>query len=93
MGTRYAREGTIIVSDTDTDTTPSEVAERAEQLDLAAGGIIMHNGLPVGTYADCTITLNLGWCRLAGLGVIIEDDPAVDRHRTGRALDRPASRR
>jgi hypothetical protein len=28
-----------------------------------------------------TLTLNAGWCRLAGLGLVVQGDPASDRKR------------
>lgn len=34
------------------------------------------------------LTLNLGWLRLAGVGIRIEDDPTVDHHRDGVVLER-----
>jgi len=55
--------------------------------------IILHDGLPVGSYDDGTLTVNLGWCRLAGLSVRVEDDPQVDRHRDGVALERDVALR
>lgn len=55
--------------------------------------VLYYRARPVGVFEDSTVILNLGWCRLAGLSVRIEDDPKVDRHRDGLILDRPAQPR
>lgn len=50
--------------------------------------IIMFGGIPVGQFDDGALSVNLGWCRLAGLSVRVEDDPQHDNHRGGVALSR-----
>lgn len=49
-------------------------------------------GTIIGEVRDSTVTLNLGWCRAAGISVRCLDDPEVDSHRGGLTLDRPAVR-
>ncbi len=61
-------------------------------LAIRPDGVIVHDGLAVGQVADGTLVLNLGWCRLAGLSVQVQGDPAVDRQRSGLVLDRPVLR-
>lgn len=51
-------------------------------------GVLNYGRFAVGTFADGMLTLNLGWCRLAGLGLIVEGDPTVDRQRHGVVLRR-----
>lgn len=56
------------------------------------GAALMFNGFPVGTVETVKVTLNLGWCRLAGLHVRVEADPQYDgvalRNHQGVLLDR-----
>jgi hypothetical protein len=61
------------------------------------GGRLSYDGVAVGSVSDGAITLNLGWCREAGLAVRAIGDPenATDRksfhQRAGLVLDRPAA--
>jgi len=50
--------------------------------------VVMYGNFAVGKFANGVVTLNLGWMRLAGLGLIVEDDPQQDRHRDGVVLRR-----
>jgi hypothetical protein len=52
---------------------------------------LVYDGFIVGQVRDGTLSVNLGWARLAGLKVRIEADPTVDRHRNGVVLERPAA--
>lgn len=53
-------------------------------------GVLTHDGYSVGQYdaEQGVLVLNLGWCRLAGLGLVVEDDPRRDNHRSGISLAR-----
>lgn len=53
-------------------------------------GAVLYRRRFVGHVSDGVLTINLGWARLAGLGVRVENDPAVDRFRSGVVLERPA---
>lgn len=52
-------------------------------------GAILFDGMAVGRYHDGKLTVNLGWARLAGLGIVVQADPDVDRKRDGIVLERP----
>lgn len=83
----------------DTDATPPEPGSvpAAPGLTVRADGVITHRGLSVGMYEDREeadlLVLNLGWFRLAGLSIRVEDDPQSDRHQTGLTLERLVDRR
>lgn len=63
----------------------------AEQtLTIRPDGLLTHNGIAVGRLDGTTLVLNAGWCRLAGLSIAVQNDPDVDRNRSGLILDRPA---
>jgi hypothetical protein len=64
-------------------------------------GKLVHDGMVIGVVAEeehtqdeggwkvePTITLNLGWCKMAGVHVRVLGDPVVDRKRGGIVLDR-----
>jgi hypothetical protein len=69
------------------DTKPDEGIPAPSRLDLRAE-VLTHDQFPVGEFRDGTLVVNLGWCRLAGLSIRVEDDPAFDNHRSGVALER-----
>jgi hypothetical protein len=56
-----------------------------------SGNIHTDGGTIVGTYTHDTIELDLGWCWVAGLNVVIRDNPRVDNHRGGVAFARKVS--
>lgn len=78
---------------TDPTATPGDAAETPQPLVIRGGRLVTGEGFIVGSVEGHTITLNLGWCREAGVSVRCTDDPAVDRHRDGFVLDRPAEAR
>lgn len=59
-------------------------------------GAVSYNGRFVGEYNGFTLTLNAGWCRLAGLGFKIEGDTSdrrkvlIDRSDGGKEPEKPA---
>lgn len=55
---------------------------------LRPDGKLVHDGIVVGVYEDGKLVVNLGWARMAGMGVVVENDPAVDRNRSGKVLER-----
>lgn len=59
---------------------------------LPTGGLMINGAIVGATQYDedgaPLLTLNLGWLRLAGVRIRIEDDPIRDRHRGGVALER-----
>lgn len=76
---------------------------REREFELRDNGSLVFDGIVVGTTSDAehepdedgpveveraTITIDLGWAKAAGVRVRVLDDPAVDRHRGGVALDR-----
>lgn len=71
-------------------------------IDIRPNGTVLFDGIAIGGL-DVTggptlhdplatdeprLTLNLGWMRLAGLHVRLQDDPDVDHHRDGIVLER-----
>lgn len=56
-------------------------------------GRLIYDGMVIGEVegrADGDyLVLNLGWLRLAGIGLRVEADPRIDRQRDGIVLDRP----
>lgn len=74
----------------DDETTQPETGDRTELRVRAHTGAVMFGDYAVGQIDDDTLTLNLGWCRLAGLNVRVETDPLRDRQRSGLVLDRRA---
>jgi len=73
-------------------TTSGDRPETPEPLVIRGGRLVTGEGFIVGSIEDRTITLNLGWCREAGIGVKCAADPAVERPMSGYVLDRPAAR-
>ena len=71
-------------------------------MELTDKGVLLHDGMAVGHIGEedwpvegpemfvaaPTIVLNLGWCRMAGVHVVVLDDPERDRHRNGITLQR-----
>lgn len=60
---------------------------------ISSGGVVMHGSFAVGRVEPTddggnTIVLNLAWCRMAGLSVVVEADPTVDHKRNGIVLAR-----
>lgn len=51
-------------------------------------GALCFDGMVVGRLGAEHVTLNLGWCKAAGLGVTVQGDPEVDRKRGGIVLQR-----
>lgn len=68
---------------------PGEPEEREHPAIFIDGfGAVLVNGRPVGELNGNLLELNLGWCRMAGLSLKVHDDPQIDRHRGGVALER-----
>lgn len=76
-----------------TDGRPTPGNELPGELDIRDDDAVMFDGFPVGVLDAGVLTLNLGWCRLAGLSLRVEDDPSIDHHRDGVALERTVPRR
>lgn len=55
---------------------------------LLDDGTLLHGHMAVGRIEGGLLTVNLGWCRMAGLSVRVEDDPMVERHRNGAVVER-----
>lgn len=57
---------------------------------LRADGKIVYDDVLVGRFdrADALLTVDLGWCKAAGVHVTIKADPEVDRARSGIVLSR-----
>lgn len=70
--------------------TPTDPPDVGSILSLTPAGTLVFGGMAVGQALDGVLVVNLGWARLAGLGVRIEGDPACDRKRGGIVLERPA---
>ena len=64
-------------------------------VDGVHSGVIRHGGMVIGSFdANVGIVLDLGWCRMAGIGVRLLDDKThptePDNHRGGVAFERKA---
>lgn len=55
---------------------------------LDDGAVLFHRGIPIGRMEDQVLILNLGWTKIAGLGLKIQGDPDVDTKRGGVAFER-----
>lgn len=42
---------------------------------------LMVGGRIIGEYQDGKVTLDAGWCRLAGVGLEVRGDPSADKRR------------
>ena len=67
------------MAETANEETPAMTGEAlicdAETSALMVGGRI------IGEYKDGKITLDAGWCRLAGVGLEVRGDPSSDKRR------------
>lgn len=71
---------------------------RSWPIEVRANGTVIFDGIAIGGLSVDALegdaperprlTLNLGWLRLAGVGITLENDPTVDRNRTGIVLER-----
>jgi hypothetical protein len=65
-----------------------DYGQQGVQVRIDEQGVLLVNNRPVGEMQGSLLELNLGWCRMAGLSLRVHDDPAIDRHRGGIALER-----
>lgn len=70
------------------DTNNEEKAAPLTHLVVRQDGVLFHRDVPVGRVEDDKLILNLGWAKIAGLGLIVHDDPEVDHHRNGITFQR-----
>lgn len=71
---------------------PESATADVPQPMMAPDGVILLGHRMLGQVTPDQITLNLGWCRMAGIAVTIEDDPKIDHHRGGIFLHRDPRR-
>jgi len=70
--------------------TPDPV-EPSLSVDGTERGVLRRGGMVIGSFDADGITLDLGWCRLAGVNVTVLDDKVIgDNHRGGVAFERVA---
>ena len=71
-----------------TDAAP----ESTWPIEVRPNGTVIYDGIAIGGLdlvgTAPRLTVNLGWCRLAGLSVTVQGDPDVDRKRGGVVLSR-----
>lgn len=83
--------------------TPDSSETTGWPIEIRPNGTVIYDGIAIGgldlTDTDVggkgcdecefpRLTLDLGWCKAAGLRVLIKADPAVDRKRGGIFLER-----
>lgn len=70
-------------------------------IEITEAGRIVLNGMVIGTVTEGEyvqeeggwkveplVTLNLAWMKMAGVHLVVLDDPEVDHHRDGKVLER-----
>lgn len=62
--------------------------EAVNELTIDDKGVLFFGKYPVGQIDTEVLVLNLGWMRMAGLGVRVQGDPDVDRNRSGVVFTR-----
>lgn len=75
------------------ETAPTQIIGIVDNKLLYGGmvlGTVTHEeqSLDDGYKLEPTITLNLGWMKMAGVHIVVLDDPEVDHHRDGKVLER-----
>jgi len=58
------------------------------ELELRENGGLVVDGLAIGRVEDSHLILNLGWMKLAGVGLTVQGDPDIDHKRGGVVLQR-----
>lgn len=83
-----------------TETAGAETATKDWPIEVRPNGTIVFDGIAIGGLdlvveddgvpdkQHPRVTLNLGWCRAAGVRVRVEGDPRVDHQRNGLVLER-----
>jgi hypothetical protein len=83
-------------------TTGAQVPDDKQLMELTIrnDGAVIADGMAIGRFTPYEfgpqetgdekgrLTINLGWAKLAGLGITIQGDPEVDKKRGGVVLER-----
>lgn len=76
-------------------TTNSPPIPALRRLYIREDGAITFDAAPIGRVVEdggegsqARLVLNLGWMKLAGVSITLQDDPEVEHHRGGIAFER-----
>lgn len=74
---------------------PSAPIPAQQRLVVRDDGAVTFDSAPIGRVIEdggegnqARLVLNLGWMKLAGVAITVQDDPEIEHHRSGIAFER-----